>query len=71
MHAIVLDEKRKRPNIRVMLGFAQRILESVKVAEGNLDFIAEQNHFKQRNSAFWKYFVVGREPDYAKPKFIK
>lgn len=36
-----MEEAREVPNIRLMLGFAAKIIESVKAAYSNLDFIAE------------------------------
>jgi hypothetical protein len=48
IHRKKMEEARGVPNIRLMLGFAAKIIESVKAAYSNLDFIAEQMHYKER-----------------------
>ena len=40
-----------------MLGFAARMIESVKAAQTNSDFIAEQRHYRERHHDFHTYFV--------------
>lgn len=59
IHRHKMDESFAVPNIRLMLGFAARIIESVKAAYSNSDFISEQRHFKQRYQDFYTYFVKG------------
>jgi hypothetical protein len=36
------------PNTRILLGFANQMIEQVKVTQTAGDFISEQMHYKQR-----------------------
>jgi hypothetical protein len=56
-----MEESRGVPNIRLMLGFAAKIIESVKAAYSNLDFIAEQRHYRERYQDFYTFFVNGSD----------
>ena len=41
--------KEQRPNTRIILGFANKVVEQVKATATNAEFICEQNHYKQRH----------------------
>ena len=56
-------QKREYPNTRIMLGFAAKIMDSVKATQLNSDFIAEQFNFKQRHENFYNYFIFNKADD--------
>jgi len=53
--------QRSLPNTRLLLGFANKLIEDVKAKEVQSDFFAEIHGFKERYAQFAKYFVRDTE----------
>ena len=57
LHQNTLQGQRSLPNTRLLLGFANKLIESVKAKEVSSDFYSDKRQFKERCEIFVKYFV--------------
>jgi hypothetical protein len=57
LHQNAVQVQRSLPNTRLLLGFANKLIETVKAKEVSSDFFSDQRRFKERCAIFFKYFV--------------